>query len=102
MPFSPSAFICVICGQRPFLVFSVTVKGSKASPMLMHAFGLAVGILLHQNWSCATSITHRVSGGEAIIREETTMTIGQIAQRLQMGTRNTLSAKPQERKAAST
>jgi len=34
----------------------------------------------------------------ARLREETTMTIGQIAQRLKMGTQDTLSAKLQERK----
>ena len=34
----------------------------------------------------------------ARLRAETTMTIGQIAQRLKMGTRDTLSAKLQERK----
>jgi hypothetical protein len=39
-------------------------------------------------------------GMAARLREETTMTIGQIAQRLKMGTRNTLSAKLQERKGA--
>lgn len=39
-------------------------------------------------------------GMRARLRAETTMTIGQIAQRLQIGTRNTLSAKLQERKAA--
>jgi len=32
------------------------------------------------------------------LRAETTMTLGQIAQRLKMGTRDTLSAKLQERK----
>ena len=39
-------------------------------------------------------------GLAARLRQETTLTIGQIAQRLQMGTRNTLSAKLQERKGA--
>jgi hypothetical protein len=34
----------------------------------------------------------------ARLRAETTMTLGQIAQRLKMGTRDTLSAKLQERK----
>ena len=39
-------------------------------------------------------------GLAARLRRETTMTMGQIAQRLHMGTRNTLSAKLQERKGA--
>jgi hypothetical protein len=34
----------------------------------------------------------------ARIRQETTLTIGQIAKRLQMGTRNTLSTNLQARK----
>ena len=34
----------------------------------------------------------------ARLREETTMTLGQIAQRLKMGTRDTLSARLQQRK----
>jgi hypothetical protein len=37
-------------------------------------------------------------GLAAKLREETTMTLGQIAQRLTMGTRDTLSAKLQQRK----
>jgi hypothetical protein len=37
-------------------------------------------------------------GMAARLREETTVTLWQIAQTLKMGTRNTLSAKPQERK----
>jgi len=39
-------------------------------------------------------------GIAARLREETPLTIGQIAQRLKMGTRDTLSAKLQERKGA--
>jgi hypothetical protein len=37
-------------------------------------------------------------GLAAQLREETTLTIGQIAQRLHLGTRNTLSTNLQERK----
>jgi hypothetical protein len=37
-------------------------------------------------------------GMAARIRQETTLTIGQIAKRLQMGTRNTLSTNLQARK----
>jgi hypothetical protein len=37
-------------------------------------------------------------GLAAKLRQETTLTIGQIAQRLHMGTRNTLSTNLQERK----
>ncbi len=37
-------------------------------------------------------------GLAAQLRQETTLTMGQIAQRLQMGTRNTLSTNLQERK----
>jgi hypothetical protein len=37
-------------------------------------------------------------GLAAKLREETTLTIGQIAQRLHLGTRNTLSTNLQERK----
>ena len=39
-------------------------------------------------------------GIAARLREETALTIGQIAQRLKMGTRDTWSAKLQERKGA--
>ncbi|MGA2541916.1 MAG: hypothetical protein ABSG78_10225 [Verrucomicrobiota bacterium] len=39
-------------------------------------------------------------GLAARLRRETTMTIGQLAQRLHLGTRNTLSAELQERKGA--
>ena len=62
-------------------------KGERGHPCLCVFWGLRSGF-----------VCGRIGVVAARLRAETTMTMGQIAQRLKMGTRDTLSAKLQERK----
>jgi len=77
-------------------------RGHRGQTMLLRILTPAIGIGLRQDGTCAASNTHWISAHRiaARLREETTLAIGQIARRLKMRTRDTLSAKLQERKGA--